>query len=315
MEPEQKFPMLPFDPDQNGNIFSVAAGKGGTGKSFLAASLGIYFAQRDEKEVVLIDADLGGPNLHTFLGVKETEIDLGHFITNRIPTLQDTLAATPFKNLSLIKGTENVFFTANLNYNKKLKLLRHIKAFVDKSIIIDIGTGTAYNCIDFFLFSNPGLLVVNPEPTSVENAYYFLKNCIIRILKLVIDYYEIHDLMKKIADQITDTSKSIYSFLNEIISQDKFYAEIIYSSLQKFKPCLILNKTRSETDTFLGNTMAEVVQKYLVIDMDFIGSIPFDDRIHTSIKEYKPFLQQYPDSEVARSIRSIADKLIEKNRL
>lgn len=315
MESQQKLPMLPFDPDQNGNIFSVAAGKGGTGKSFLAASLGIYFAHHKDEEVILIDADLGGPNLHTFLGVKETEIDLGHFITNRVPSLQDTIATTPFNNLSLIKGTDNVFFTANLNYNKKLKLLRHIKAFVDKRIIVDIGTGTSYNCVDFFLFSNPGILVVNPEPTSVENAYYFLKTCIIRILKLVIDFFEIQDLMKKIATQITDTSKSIYSFLNEIISQDKFYAEIIYSTLQKFNPCLILNKTRGENDLLLGKTMAEVVQKYLVIDMDFIGNIPFDDRIHTSIKEYKPFLQQYPDSEAARSIRSIADKLLEKTRI
>lgn len=315
MEPEQKFPMLPFDPNQNGNILSIAAGKGGTGKSFLAACLGIYFADQGEEEVLLIDADLGGPNLHTFLGVKEAEIDLGHFITNRVTTLQETVSLTPFKNIHLIKGTDNVFFTANLNYNKKLKLLRHIKAFDDKRIIIDIGTGTSYNCIDFFLFSNPGVLVVNPEPTSVENAYYFLKTCIIRILKLVIDFFGIHDLMKKIAGQITDTSKSIYSFLNEIISYDKFYAEIIHSTLQKFAPCLILNKTRNPNDILLGKTMAEVVQKYLVIDLDFIGSIPFDDRVHTSIKEYKPFLQQYPDSETSRSIRSIADRLLEKNRI
>ena len=50
-------------------IIAVGGGKGGVGKSVLAANLGIYLAQLG-KHVVLLDADLGGANLHTFLGVE-----------------------------------------------------------------------------------------------------------------------------------------------------------------------------------------------------------------------------------------------------
>ena len=46
----------------------VGGGKGGIGKSLLTAALGWQLA-RMGKRVVLVDADLGGANLHTCLGV------------------------------------------------------------------------------------------------------------------------------------------------------------------------------------------------------------------------------------------------------
>jgi len=185
MDIKDSVTLLSEPEDINRTIWAIGGGKGGTGKSFFSANLAIHLSQSGE-EVLLIDADLGGPNLHTFLGIKETNVDLGHFITNKVKDLKDTQIPTPYERLNLIKGTENVLFTSNLNYFKKLKLIRHIKAFDTKRVIIDIGTGSSYNCIDLFLLSNPSILVINPEPTSIENAYYFLKSCIIRLLKLLI---------------------------------------------------------------------------------------------------------------------------------
>jgi flagellar biosynthesis protein FlhG len=304
-------PLLSIHQGQEKTIWAVGGGKGGTGKSFVSASLAIQLAHL-EKDVTLIDADLGGPNLHTFLGMKETNLDLGDFVTNKVPNLKDTVILTPFAGLKLIKGTENVLFMANLNYYKKLKLIRHIKAFDAKRVIVDIGTGASYNCIDFFLLSNPGILVVNPEPTSIENAYYFLKSCIIRILKVFTEFYGVEDLVNKIATHIKDNSKSIYTFLNEIISHDRHYAQVLFKALNKFNPCLIINNARSERDFLLGQSIVDVVKKYLVVDVRFLGAIPHDERIHTSLKEMTPYLSTYPDSEVALSIRSLVEKLAYK---
>ena len=49
-------------------VWSLGGGKGGIGKSLLTASLGWQLA-RMGKRVVLVDADLGGANLHTCLGL------------------------------------------------------------------------------------------------------------------------------------------------------------------------------------------------------------------------------------------------------
>jgi len=301
-------PLLSEPEDINRPIWAIGGGKGGTGKSFFSANLAIHLSQLGDK-VLLIDADLGGPNLHTFLGIKETNVDLGHFITNKVKDLKDTQIPTPYERLNLIKGTENVLFTSNLNYFKKLKLIRHIKAFNTKRLIIDIGTGSSYNCIDLFLLSNPGILVINPEPTSIENAYYFLKSCIIRLLKLQVEQYKIQDLMKQVADQIQDTSKSIYSFLNEVISHDKFYADLLYRALTKFTPALVINKVRDEKDHLLGQSIVNVVQKYLVTNLNFLGVIPFDEKVHSSLKNFEPYFNNYNHSNVSASIKSIAKKL------
>lgn len=293
-------------------IWAVGGGKGGTGKSFIASNLAIHLATKED-DILLIDADFGGPNLHTFLGMKETKVDLGYFFSNKISLLKDTIVRTPFEGLNLIRGTDSLLFTANLNYYKKLKLIRHIKAFNTKRVIIDLGTGASFNSIDFFLLSNPGILVVNPEPTSIENAFYFLKSCIIRILKIYIDYYKIEGLVQKITSQINENSKSIYTFLNEIISHDKFYADVLYKALKRFNPCLIINKARDEKDFILGQSITQVVQKYLVVDLNFLGIVPFDEQVHWSLKNRSPYILNHPDSKVSGCIRSLTEKILSVN--
>ena len=102
MDIEPKVPMLSIHSDSERTIWAVGGGKGGTGKSFISSSLAIHLSSLKE-DVVLIDADLGGPNLHTFLGMEEFNIDLGNFFTNKVPRLQDTISLTPFEVLKLIK--------------------------------------------------------------------------------------------------------------------------------------------------------------------------------------------------------------------
>lgn len=315
MEPKKtgKNPVLSVRHDSQKTIWAVGGGKGGTGKSFVSANLAVYLSKKN-KEVTLIDADLGGANLHTFLGLRKSDLDIGDFLTKKVPSLRDVAVPTPFDRLSLVKGSDNLLFTANLNYFKKLKLIRHIKSFNSDFVIVDIGTGSTYNSIDFFLLSSPGILVINPEPTSIENAYYFLKSCIIRLLKLYIDHYQIQGLIKKITDQIKDNSRSVYSFLSEIISQDKYYADLLFRVLKKFKPGLIINKARDEKDFMLGESISNVVQKILVIDLDFLGTIPFNEIVHESVKNLTPFINKYPDSDVGKAFVSIASKLIEKDK-
>jgi len=313
MNPKQtrSNPVVSERQNRTRTIWAVGGGKGGTGKSFVTANLALCLSKKN-KEVTLIDADLGGANLHTFLGMRKSDLDIGDFLTKKVPTLKDVAVPTRYNKLRLVKGSDHLLFTANLNYFKKLKLLRHIKTFDSDVIIIDIGTGSTYNSIDFFLLSNPGILVVNPEPTSIENAYYFLKSCIIRLLKLYIDHYQIQDLIKKVTEQINDNSRSVYSFLSEVISQDKYYADLLFRALKKFRPGLIINKARDEKDFVLGESISNVVQKILVINLDYLGAIPFNEVVHKSVKNLTPVMDKYPESDVGKAILSIASRLTEK---
>jgi flagellar biosynthesis protein FlhG len=289
-------------------IWAVGGGKGGTGKSFLASGLASAVAGPGS-EVVLMDTDLGAPNLHTFLGLRDAHPNMGDFLANDIPSLNAAVQKTPVDHLGLIRGPENTFFIANLNHYKKLKLMRHIKTLEAPLVVLDLGPGSSYNSLDFFISATKPVLVLTPEPTSIENGYYFLKSCIMRILKLYMEHFKIHDLLRKLQDQIEKNSHSLYAFFQMLIAEDRKYAHVLYRALKTFKPCLVMNMARTERDAELGRSIAEITRKHLLIDLAFLGAVPHDVRVHGCLVEKVPFLAAFPDSETAAAIREIARKL------
>ncbi len=289
-------------------IWAVGGGKGGTGKSFLSSSLGLHLASLGH-DVLLIDADLGGPNLHTLLGMRSGHPDLGDFLTNKVATLEEAAVETPFPGLRIIRGTDNILFIANLNHYRKLRLLRQIRQLRTQDVILDLGTGSSFNTLDFFLSANPGVIVATPEPTAVENTYLFLKSCIMRVLKLYMDHYGIPDLHRRMLEQIEKNSQSLYGFFKSLADSDRSYGTILYRALRNFRPCLIVNKARDEKDRALGRSMADVARRYLLIDLHFLGAVPNDDRVQASLNAMRPFYAAHRDSEVARSVRAAAEEM------
>ena len=289
-------------------VWAIGGGKGGTGKSFVAASLGLHLASLD-RDVVMVDADLGAPNLHTLLGLKAGHPDLGDFLTGRVPSLEAAAVATPYRGLRLVRGSENILFIANLAHYRKLRLLRQVRQIRTQNVILDLGTGSSFNTLDFFLSANPGVVVATPEPTAIENTYLFLKSCIMRVLKLYMDHYKIRDLHQKMLDQIEKNSQSLYGFFRSLMETDRAYGTILYRALRGFRPCLVMNKTRDERDVLLGRSVADVARKYLLIDMKYLGAIPYDEDVQSSLRGLRPYYPEHKDAAAARAIRQMSEEL------
>jgi flagellar biosynthesis protein FlhG len=292
---------------------TVGGGKGGTGKSFLSASLGITLGSRGA-DVVIVDADLGGPNLHTLLAVRNNGRDLGDFLRNKIPRLTDILSATAYPGVRLIKGGENALFLANLQHSRKLKLIRQLQNLPAESVIIDLGTGSAYNTLDLFILGKPGILVVTPEPTAIENTYHFLKSCAARILKLYARYFKMQEHVDKMNRELEDNAGNLRDLIARLVSEDGSAGRILQAALNSFKPYLVVNKARNEKDRLLGRSIVDVVRRYYLIEIDLLGVIPYDERVHWSLKKFMPFVLEYPDSAVSRAIGDMAARLLPARR-
>jgi flagellar biosynthesis protein FlhG len=289
-------------------IWAIGGGKGGTGKSFLSANLAIALSV-ERGDVVVVDADLGGPNLHTLLGVRENGRDLGDFIRNEVSRLEDIALPTSFPGLRLVRGSENTLFLANLNHYRKLKLIRQIKSLPAKGVVIDLGTGSAYNTLDLFMTASPGILVVTPEPTAVENAYLFLKSCALRVLRAYARYFGIPDFDGKVSQGLEHSSTTLRKFMENLAAGDASAGQVLTAALNNFKVYLVVNKARDRKDGHLGRSIVDVVRKYFLIDMDLLGTIPYDERVHWSLRRFSPFMFEHPESEVSRAIRSMAERL------
>ena len=163
---------------REGEIWAVGGGKGGTGKTFIASCIGTYLARKG-RDVVLVDMDIGGANLHSFFGLGRPQKSLTGFFEAGA-ALPDLLLKTDLDNLSLITGDIDSIASDKFKFTQKLKLFRQIMRLNARNVVIDLGAGTHHNTIDTFLIADKMIVVLVPEVIAIENMYHFIKNALFR---------------------------------------------------------------------------------------------------------------------------------------
>ncbi len=216
------------------HIFSIGAGKGGVGKSFITANLGVLFANQGHR-VLLVDLDLGGPNLHTFLGLKNPKTGLNEFLNKTCKNLDDAIVPTPTPNLSIISSVHCSMEIANLFYAQKLKIIKAIQNLPHDIILLDLGAGTNFNNLDFFLTSNRGLFILTPEPTSIENTAHFIKASYVRMVKQTLNQHAFNTILKEVVDESKPTLIKVADLVEMIKKHDPGKGTLLDDRLKKFK--------------------------------------------------------------------------------
>jgi len=172
-------PLLSWRPlaaatDEGPDIWAVAGGKGGVGKSVVAANLAVSVARRG-LPCLLVDADLGGGNQHTLFGIERPRTTLDSFLQGEEKELTSVASPTRFHNLSLVYAASDALGSANPKHSQKLKFIRHLKKASAAVVILDLGAGTSFNTLDLFLTARVQFVVTTPELTAIQNAYGFMK--------------------------------------------------------------------------------------------------------------------------------------------
>ena len=292
------------------SIWTIGGGKGGSGKTFIAVNLGICLSRFGE-EVVLIDTDLGGANIHTLLGISFPEYTLSDFINKRVEGIRDVVVDTDVPNLGLVVGAQDLLNAANPKEPQKRKLIRHINSLDVDYIILDLGAGNSFNVLDFFLMSENEILVVTPEPTCIENTYRFIKSAFFRKVKRVVSHYGVKEIIDMAMDQRNERGiKTPYDIIELAGEIDKSIGLRLKKELESFKPKLIVNQVRTKADLDLGFSMRSAFLKYFGISMDYLGYIVYDNDVWQSIQRRKPLVLEFPQSTASKCINEITLKLI-----
>jgi flagellar biosynthesis protein FlhG len=162
-----------------GRITAIASGKGGVGKTFVSVSLARALAERGDR-ILLVDGDLGLANVDIQLGV-QPELNLGH-VMNGEATLAEAVvriaggAANP-GGFDLLPGSNGIAALANLAPRDVQRIAAGIQAlsFSYDRVIVDLAAGIGHGVLKLAAEADEVLLVALDEPSSLTDAYAFVK--------------------------------------------------------------------------------------------------------------------------------------------
>ena len=298
-----------------GTIIPIASGKGGVGKSFVSSNLAIALAELGHR-VIAVDLDFGGANLYSFLGLSNRHPGVGDFLKARIAELDELLVPSGIPNLHFLPGDGKTPFMANIAHTQKIKLISRLKKLPADYILLDLSAGSSFNTLDFFLSADEGILVVLPEPTSVENAYHFIKAAFYRKLKKATRKTGVAEAIDKaMEEKVARGIQSPRALINNVLQMNPEAGHALEEEARSFKPNIIVNQTRKHDDHELGGDIVLACLHYFGINIRNLGHIDEDDALKEAVRQRRAVVDAFPVSPFTGAIHSIVKNLLDTRNL
>jgi flagellar biosynthesis protein FlhG len=297
-------------------VWSIGGGKGGIGKSILTLGLGLTLS-RMGRQVVLIDGDLGGANLHTLLGVRYPSVTLEHFLLKKVARLEDTIIPTRYAGLGLICGADDILGSANPTHFQKIRLLEEIDNLPTDFVFLDLGAGTSFNILDLFNYSPGKIALCTGQTTALQSAYGFVKAALYR--KLTQEFAKEQELLRLLAQMgRKDTEAPIHS-LAELMRRLREFAPQLYHRMRRiladFHLFLVVNMVRRDSEEKAPEIIQTVCAEFLNLRPQVLGTLDFDHVVERAVNRMAPTLLLQKKSRAAAGLEQIARRLQVLGRL
>ncbi len=268
------------------------------------ANLAVLLAKLG-KRTCLVDLDVGGANAHILYGLLKPKATLTDFLTRKVKSLQEV--AQPlgsFHGVHLIAGTGDTLKTANMPFQTKQRLLRNLALLDYDIILMDVGAGTGFHALDFFMSSNLQVCVTTTDPTAIIDFYRFLKLAAVR---KALSAFLSHDVISKtIAAEEFKSMEDVLELADRTQQGAKKKAE---AALASFRPCLVINQVR-EGGAKNRLKVRHVARQFLGVDLPELGVVPWDEAVQESVRSYMPVCEYAPESPASKSLEKIAGTLL-----
>lgn len=294
-------------------IWAIGGGKGGVGKSLVTSSLGILLASSG-KRVLIVDADFGAANLHTFFGVQGSKCSLSNFFKGEVLDFERLIIDSGVRGLSLACGEKDSLDVADLNDRSVQMLKAALRSAPYDYVLLDIGPGTGGNHLDLFLMAQTGLIVTSTEPTSIENSYRFLKCLFLRKMRNAVNNSgdsALKDALGRLfSNNWSQRVKTISDILHQLKQMDPHNGALLNELMGGMKVGIIVNNANGPGSQGFGASMERACADYFGIGIKHIGDIERDEKVSESVRLRKPLILHAPDSQASRALRACFAKLV-----
>lgn len=323
-------------------VWALASGKGGVGKSLITANLGSILAESDWPTLV-VDFDRAGPNLHTYLGVSGVGQGLGEVLRGTLPLAK---APRPHQVPGLgyvVGGAAEVL--DEISPQVLLTSLRRFEGSEEsgvsrpQEILLDCASGVADSTLDVFLGADVPVMVITPDPASVENAHRFLglawrralraglrgtlspKILIESGLRALGDGYSPRALLAwlnargaSFASPQEDWSWGLRVGDPPVKGEGVSPPPISEGDLGRIWPVvphLVVNRVNHPADVDVGFAMIRAVEDYFGVKMPYLGAIPEDPGVSLAVQRRRLRVRELGEERLSKGLGIIADHIVE----
>jgi flagellar biosynthesis protein FlhG len=168
-----KSPQVYVNGGKQVRVIAITSGKGGVGKTNIAANLA-YVLCSMKKKTLILDADMGLANIDLILGLTP-QYNLYHVLKGE-KSLSETIVRGP-GGIMVLPSSSGILEMAELSRGQKLTLLDELNTFNEDIdfMLIDTAAGIAGNVMYFNSAAKEIIVVASPEPTSLTDAYALIK--------------------------------------------------------------------------------------------------------------------------------------------
>lgn len=146
--------------------YTIASGKGGTGKTTVTVNLGAMLAYFG-KETYILDADVGMANLGILLGLEKVPITLHEVLAGKA-SVTEAIYEGPF-GVKVVPSGISLKGFQNANPDRLRDVMRELVGRCD-FLIIDAPAGISRDGVIPLAIADEVILVVNPEISSIVDA-------------------------------------------------------------------------------------------------------------------------------------------------
>jgi flagellar biosynthesis protein FlhG len=317
LDPEVVLEEGTLDPRSEARLIAVGGGRGGVGKSVIAESLAVYFAQLG-KPVVLVDVDPTGANLHSRFGLSaarsDPPLDAARAAAGEggsPAAWSDALVATSVPGLLLLPAPhDSVVVPMALRASRKTRWLQRLRALPAELVVIDVGPGHGPVAVDLMLATDLAVAVTVPEPAAIETTYRFVRAAFVRRVRrsLLADKFRL-GLFDRTLQQGGVLPAPI-DLVRALTKVERELATLAWTEAKRLRLHLVVNQTRVRSDQDLGQQMCALSARHYGVALDELGHVEHDDTVWLAVRKNRPLLIDSPTSKAARNVERIARRVL-----
>lgn len=302
-EPSSLVGEIPWHEEGISLRVAFAGGKGGAGRTLLAANVALFIA-RLGRSVVLADLDPAGANLHGFLGLDPMIPPPGEGVRPSSGARIERVRGMP---LRLVRASRPIMHGPEDPL--RAEVLATANELAADVLILDLGTQADPLTLDAFLGANVPVAVVLPERSAMERTYAFLRAALDRRLLQGDDRPAVLARALLTADDRGQIA-SPNDLVSALMGIEPQAAEAIRVRLLSFAPALVVNRCRTRAERDLTADMCLGLKRRWGINPLNLSGIDNDDAVNDAVRRQRPLVLEYPGATVVGHVERLARQVL-----